>query len=32
MEVMEMGNKKMGILPSDPEQGSILGAIVFGKD
>ncbi|MFQ3326864.1 MAG: putative enzyme related to lactoylglutathione lyase [Salibacteraceae bacterium] len=32
MEVMEMGPEKMGILPSDPEQGGILGAIVFGKD
>ena len=29
---MEMGTKKMGILPSDPEQGGISGAIVFGKD
>ena len=32
MEVMEMGPEKMEILPSDPEQGGILGAIVLGKD
>ncbi|MDB9835935.1 MAG: lactoylglutathione lyase [Candidatus Arcticimaribacter sp.] len=32
MEVMEMGPYKMGILPSDPEQGGISGAIVLGKD
>ena len=29
---MEIGPEKMGILPSDPEQGGISGAIVFGKD
>ena len=32
MEVMEMGPDKMGILPSDPEQGGISGAIVLEKD
>ena len=32
IEVMEMGSEKMGILPSDPEQGGISGAIVLGKD
>ncbi|CAI8348867.1 MAG: Uncharacterised protein [Owenweeksia sp. TMED14] len=32
MKVMEIGPEKMGILPSDPEQGGISGAIVFGKD
>ena len=29
---MELGPEKMGILPSDPEQGGISGAIVSGKD
>ena len=29
---MEIGPEKMGILPSDPEQGGISGAIFFGKD
>ena len=29
---MEMGPEKIGILYSDPEQGGISGAIVFGKD
>ena len=32
MKVMELGPEKMGILPSDPEQGGISGAIVSGKD
>jgi len=32
MKVMELGSEKMGILPSDPEQGGISGAIVLGKD
>jgi len=29
---MELGPEKMGILPSDPEQGGTSGAIVSGKD